>query len=61
MQHPQELIHELISKWEQGNEIVIAKRIADKNFGFFRRKLTKLYFKIFNKIADIGVEANISD
>jgi len=61
LQHPPELIPELISKWEQGNEIVIAKRIEDKHLGFFRRKFTNLYFKIFNKIANIEIEAGISD
>ncbi len=61
LQHPPELIPEFISKWENGYELVIARREADKHSGFWRRKLTKAYFYIFNKIAEIGIEAGISD
>ena len=61
LQHPPELIPDLVSKWKQGNEIVIAKRIEDKHVGFFRKIFTKLYFMIFNKLANVEIEAGISD
>lgn len=61
LQHPPELIPDLVLKWEQGNEIVIAKRIEEKHLGFFRRIFTKLYFKVFNKVANVEIEAGISD
>lgn len=61
LQHRPELIPELVLKWEQENEIVIAKRVKDKYIGFFRSGFANLYFKVFKKIANVEIEAGISD
>ena len=61
LQHPPELISELINKWEDGCEVVLGERTAHKDFGLLRKTATKYYFWFFKKISNIGLEADISD
>lgn len=51
-------IPELISKWNEDFKIVLARKIARKD-KFFRRNLTKLYFKIQNKVSDSSIPPNV--
>ena len=46
LQHPPELIVEMIAIWEKGNDVVLAKR-EEVSSGFsFRQILRKLFFKV---------------
>ena len=55
LQDPPELISDLISEWEKGNQIVFLQKIAAKE-NFLIYKLRKLYYKVLKRITDNGVE-----
>jgi len=51
-------IPELIKKWEEGSDIVLAKRIARKE-SLLRRLAISIYFKIQNRLSEISIPKNV--
>ncbi|MDE3185150.1 MAG: glycosyltransferase family 2 protein [Bacteroidota bacterium] len=62
LQHPPELIPELLNWWKQGYDVVYAYR-KDKNIhaSFFTRVRSQLFYYIINKLSDVKLENGISD
>jgi len=61
LQDPPELISTFIEKWEEGYDVVLAKR-ADRTSDSLAKKLSAEYFyKIHNKISDISIPHNVGD
>lgn len=55
LQDPPELIPEFITKWKEGNKVVLAQKTkSEESFLFFA--LRKLYYKILNLVNDSGAE-----
>lgn len=50
MQHPPELIHEFINKWEKGADVVIGVREENKGEGSVKKIGSYFYNKVINKI-----------
>lgn len=51
-------IPELIKKWEENFDIVLAKRISRKE-NFIRKLAINTYFKIQNRLSDINIPKNV--
>ena len=49
LQEPIELIHEMIAKWKEGNEIVIGHRI-DREDGFIANKASNIFYKLMQYV-----------
>jgi dolichol-phosphate mannosyltransferase len=60
MQHPPDVIPAMIEQWEQGSQIVYARRM-DRNDTFFKKVTAVLYYCLLNKIADITMPRNVAD
>ncbi|MBA6095700.1 glycosyltransferase family 2 protein [Pseudomonas juntendi] len=61
LQHPPEVILELIQKWEEGAEVVLAKRV-DRDTDHAVQKLTANWFyRVHNRISDIDIPADVGD
>ncbi|MGE6386236.1 glycosyltransferase family 2 protein [Pseudomonas sp. NPDC078416] len=61
LQHPPELVLEFVRKWEEGAEVVLAKRV-DRETDRPIQKLTANYFyKLHNRISDIDIPADVGD
>jgi dolichol-phosphate mannosyltransferase len=61
LQHPPRLIKSLIKKYEEGNDIVYTVRKDNHNIGRFKKFSSKLFYKIFNKLSNLSIEANTPD
>ncbi|MFM2480546.1 glycosyltransferase family 2 protein [Celerinatantimonas sp. YJH-8] len=62
LQDPIEVIPQLIQKWlETKAESVLAKRADRESDSFFKRNSAKLYYKIYNAIAETEIEENVGD
>ena len=61
LQHPPNLILELLRKYEQGYDIVRTNRIENKTAGFFKRKTSNLYYRFLNRLSDIKLEQGSAD
>lgn len=61
LQHPPELLPELLSLWENGSEIVQTRRIATEDAGLFKSITSKLYYKIINVLSNVEITPGGSD
>ena len=61
MQHPPELIPELLLKWKEGYEVVFTKRIEDKKLPYFKRLFSRIYYKLINSLSDIRLDPGTAD
>ena len=61
LQDPVELILEMISVWNSGAEIVLAKRINRSEDSWLKRVTASFFYKIHNSISDIKIPNNVGD
>ena len=61
LQHPPELIKELVHKYLEGWDVVFASRIDRNVDGFIRGKLTSLFYKINDSITEHPLPLNSGD
>ena len=62
LQHPPSLIPELISKYEEGYNVVYAHRKGNNpHASFFNKLSSKLFWKILNMLSGLDLEDGISD
>jgi dolichol-phosphate mannosyltransferase len=55
LQHPPELIPDMIKKWEEGFDIVYTIRTYPKEISAFKRKTSSLYYQFLSKISDVNL------
>jgi len=61
LQHPPELIPELLSHWENGYEIVFTIRKTTKNISLFKKLTADLFYWFINSLSEVRIQANSSD
>lgn len=61
LQHPPEIVPQLLRLWEEGNEIVITKRMATEDAGFFKNLTSSAYYKLINAMSKVEITPGGSD
>ncbi|REG84433.1 glycosyltransferase family 2 protein [Algoriphagus antarcticus] len=61
LQHPPELIPELLEKWKQGHKVVNTIRNPDPNTSFFKRTSSRLFYKLYGFITGTKLVPGSSD
>jgi glycosyltransferase involved in cell wall biosynthesis len=61
LQHPPELIPEMIEKWREGYEVVLGRRIDRNSETFAKRYSANWFYRIHNKIAQPRLPENVGD
>ncbi|MEJ5066046.1 glycosyltransferase family 2 protein [Erwinia sp. MYb375] len=61
LQDPISVIPLLIKEWQQGADIVLAKRTDRQVDGHLKRKTAEWFYRIHNKISTPGIEENVGD
>jgi glycosyltransferase involved in cell wall biosynthesis len=61
LQDPPELILEMIEKWQEGYEVVYAKRIERKGETFFKKKTAALFYRLLRFSTDIDIPVDTGD
>ena len=61
LQDPPELILELVKYWQQGFDVVYAKRRSRKNETFLKLLTANFFYKFINKFSDITIPHNVGD
>ncbi|MDR0677835.1 MAG: glycosyltransferase family 2 protein [Holosporaceae bacterium] len=61
LQDPPELILEMLKKWKNGAEVVLAKRFDRSCDTIIKRTTAKLFYKIYNYLSDIELPENVGD
>ncbi len=55
LQHPPELIPEMIQKWEEGYDIVYTVRTYPKQISYFKRKTSDVFYKLLSSLSDVNL------
>ncbi|NPA30160.1 MAG: glycosyltransferase family 2 protein [Epsilonproteobacteria bacterium] len=61
LQHPPELIEEMVKKWKEGYDVVAAKRLSRTGEHPLKKLSARLFYNLHNKISDIDIPADIGD
>ena len=62
LQDPPELIPEMIGKWEEGFEVVNAKRVSRKKDTAFKRNTAGIYYRILDKLSPkVKIPQNVNN
>lgn len=61
LQDPPELIAKMINEWENGAEIVLARRIDRSSDSFLKRKTAEVFYRFHNRLSTIKIPENVGD
>jgi len=61
LQHPPELITDMLALWKQGYEIVFTNKREDKDLSHIRRMFTHMFYYIMSKISGLHLSYGQSD
>src|ERR1044071_1493399 len=61
LQHPPEVIPELVSKWQQGFKIVHGLRRDPPTTSAFKRATSRLYYRLFTFLSGVTIEEGAAD
>ena len=61
MQDPPELIKDMISLWEQGNDVIYAVREKRKGESMFKLLSAKMFYKILYNMSDVKIPKDTGD
>jgi glycosyltransferase involved in cell wall biosynthesis len=61
MQHPPDLIPEMIQQWEQGYDVVYTIRKDHKEMPLMKRKTSNMFYNLINNLSDIELEQGTAD
>ena len=61
MQHPPELIPELLAKWEQGFDVVYTIRLEGTKEGIVKKATSGWFYKVMNSMSDLEMEEGTAD
>lgn len=61
LQHPPQLIPELLKQWEKGFDIVYTIREYPRQISYFKKITSSFFYKILNRVSDIEIEKGDSD
>ncbi|MBS1573099.1 MAG: glycosyltransferase family 2 protein [Bacteroidetes bacterium] len=61
LQHPVELATEMISLWQNGNQLVLTKRVNNEDTGLRYKIMGNTYYWLLNMISDVKIPRNMPD
>jgi glycosyltransferase involved in cell wall biosynthesis len=61
LQHPPEVIKDLVAKWKSGGEMIFAVRSNRNTDGFLRKLFSRAFYAVFGAIADIKMPQGAGD
>ncbi|MEX3945543.1 glycosyltransferase family 2 protein [Paraburkholderia sp. BR10937] len=61
LQDPPSLIPEMIRRWQQGAEVVLARRASRACDSFLKRTTAALFYRIHNALSELKIPENVGD
>ncbi len=61
LQHPPELIPNLVEQWSRGYKIVLTRRRDRQTTGFFKRTSSRYFYRVFSMLAGFSIHEGASD
>ena len=61
LQHPPELIKTMVEQWENGSDVVLARRQSRKTDHLFQRFITQGFYRLHNIISECEIPKDVGD
>jgi glycosyltransferase involved in cell wall biosynthesis len=61
LQDPPALIPEMIAKWQQGAEMVLARRVDRSSDSFSKRITAQFFYRLHNRLSNLTIPENVGD
>jgi dolichol-phosphate mannosyltransferase len=61
LQHPPELIPQMVALWQGGYHVVFTTRTYSEKINWFKRKSSELFYRFYNAVSDVKTEPGVSD
>jgi len=61
LQDPLHVISAMLNKYEEGYDVVLAKRVNRNKDSYLKKKSAELFYNFYNKIAEVKLEPNVGD
>ncbi len=61
LQHPPEVILQLLKKWQEGYEVVLARRMDRDTDGVIHKHAAQAFYGFIQKITSVDIPANVGD
>ena len=61
LQDPPELVDQMLNKWQEGYDIVYARRMNYRQDNFLKSFLSKVYHKIMSQFSNVEIPRNVGD
>jgi polyisoprenyl-phosphate glycosyltransferase len=61
LQHPPEVIPELIARWREGSMIVHTVRIDSHDVSFFKRISSRSYYRVYSLLSGVQIDPGMAD
>ncbi len=61
LQHPPELVPELVRRWRNGAKVVLTRRIDGRETGYLKRASSAAFYKIFSVLSEVEMSPGSSD
>lgn len=61
LQHPPEVVLQLVAKWQEGFEVVLAKRIDRDTDGTLHKWAANAFYRFTKKISQVEIPADVGD
>jgi dolichol-phosphate mannosyltransferase len=61
LQHPPEVIPQLVAEWRKGSRIVFTIRLDQKNISFFKKTTSRLFYKLLSFLSGVNLQSGMAD
>lgn len=61
LQHPPELLPQLLEKWEEGYDVVYTLREDDASLSYFKKKTSNGFYSVMNRLSEVKFEPGTAD
>jgi polyisoprenyl-phosphate glycosyltransferase len=61
LQDPPEIILKMFSKWQEGYEVVYARRSSREGESFFKKFTSRLFYRVINLFSDTKIPVDVGD
>lgn len=61
LQDPPELIGSMLARWEEGYDVVLARRVDRSSDSFLKRVTASAFYSVINRLSDVEIPSNVGD
>lgn len=61
MQHPPEIIIDMLERWLDGADVVHTRRLPEENQSFFKKITSNYFYKLINFCSSVDIQAGTAD